>query len=398
MSRKNRTSVLQNSALGFMPRVKVNTKQKHRTGRKSFRQLLCQILCLLLVFSILTNTVPAAPQTIIGTAGEIIQDVRFGFLSSNLAANFPQWLVGAFLSSKGKSENNQIDRVKIFPGSVTVKKGKLLVLSAVGYNSENEPLSGIEFNWRMRDSQNRFAPRRFHGGKFKSSLTGTFIVTAKGRGREAEVTVIVTPDATQGQNRAAQDENSSIEVSSRSNKSSKQSESETVVKEETNEQDSDGTSPEIEMALPDANGWDNTNWQSADDPGNQPGNPPGTPADDGAGNGNFQLSAPIISLPGRGIDLALNLNYNSRLWNKSGSQLTYDIDRGFPGPGWSLGFGSGTNNNDYSTERSNQQTVFIPDTRCLDGRFSFFRRNNCYEWLNAGDYQFFFSELAARSL
>ncbi len=40
-----------------------------------------------------------------------------------------------------------------------------------------------------------------------------------------------------------------------------------------------------------------------------------------------------------GIDLALNLNYNSRLWNKSGSQLTYDIDRGFPGPGWSLGFG-----------------------------------------------------------
>lgn len=37
--------------------------------------------------------------------------------------------------------------------------------------------------------------------------------------------------------------------------------------------------------------------------------------------------------------MALNLNYNSRLWNKSGSQLNYDIDRGFPSPGWSLGFG-----------------------------------------------------------
>ena len=37
--------------------------------------------------------------------------------------------------------------------------------------------------------------------------------------------------------------------------------------------------------------------------------------------------------------MALNLHYNSRLWNKSGSELTYDIDRGFPAPGWSLGFG-----------------------------------------------------------
>ncbi|MBA2749896.1 MAG: RHS repeat-associated core domain-containing protein [Tatlockia sp.] len=339
MSRKNRTSVLQNIAPGFMPRVKVNTKQKHRTGRKSFQQLLSQLLCLLIVFSILTNTVPAAPQTIIGTAGEIAQDVRFGFLSSNSATNFPQWFAGAFLLSKSPNENNRIDRVQIYPGSVTVKQGKLLVLSAVGYNSENEPLSGIEFDWRMRDSQNRFAPRRFHGGKFKSSLAGTFIITAKSRGREAEVTVIVTPDATPGQNRATQAETSSIEVSSRSNKSSVQSESETLVKEEINEQDSGGTPSKIEMALPDVNGWNNTNWQSAGDPGNQTGNPPGTPAADGAGTGNFQLSAPIISLPGRGIDLALNLNYNSRLWNKSGSELTYDIDRGFPGPGWSLGFG-----------------------------------------------------------
>ncbi|MBO0223064.1 hypothetical protein J0689_27675, partial [Vibrio parahaemolyticus] len=34
-----------------------------------------------------------------------------------------------------------------------------------------------------------------------------------------------------------------------------------------------------------------------------------------------------------------NLNYNSRVWNKSGNELTYDIDVGQPAPGWSLGFG-----------------------------------------------------------
>lgn len=86
-------------------------------------------------------------------------------------------------------------------------------------------------------------------------------------------------------------------------------------------------------------GWDDTNWLSADDPGNLPGNPPGMPMDGGAGNGNFQFSAPVVSLPGRGIDVALNLNYNSRVWNKSGSSISFDVDWDEPAPGWNLGFG-----------------------------------------------------------
>ncbi|MBA2347394.1 MAG: RHS repeat protein, partial [Solirubrobacterales bacterium] len=86
-------------------------------------------------------------------------------------------------------------------------------------------------------------------------------------------------------------------------------------------------------------GWNDGNWQSSGNPGNQPGNPPGSPEDGGAGSGNFQVSAPVLSLPGRGIDLDLKLYYNSRLWNKSGSEVKYDIDRGAPAPGWSLGFG-----------------------------------------------------------
>ena len=90
---------------------------------------------------------------------------------------------------------------------------------------------------------------------------------------------------------------------------------------------------------PDEDGWGNDNWWLADDPGNQTGNPPGTSPDAGAGNGNFQLSAPVVALPGRGIDLNLSLYYNSRLWTKSGNKMIYDADKGFPAPGWSLGFG-----------------------------------------------------------
>src|SRR5207249_3665394 len=86
-------------------------------------------------------------------------------------------------------------------------------------------------------------------------------------------------------------------------------------------------------------GWDDTNYWSADKPENRVGDPPGAAADGGAGSGNFQFAAPILSLPGRGINISLGLAYNSRLWNKAGSQVSYDNDRGWPAPGFSLGFG-----------------------------------------------------------
>lgn len=86
-------------------------------------------------------------------------------------------------------------------------------------------------------------------------------------------------------------------------------------------------------------GWDDTNYWSADKPENRVGDPPGVSADGGAGSGNFQFAAPILSLPGRGINISLGLAYNSRLWNKAGSQISYDNDRGWPAPGFSLGFG-----------------------------------------------------------
>ena len=87
-------------------------------------------------------------------------------------------------------------------------------------------------------------------------------------------------------------------------------------------------------------GWNGDNWWTADDPINQVGNTPGSAPASGAGNGNFQLAAPVVSLPGRaGLDVNLALVYNSRLWSKAGSWMMYDSDKGNPAPGWSLGFG-----------------------------------------------------------
>lgn len=54
---------------------------------------------------------------------------------------------------------------------------------------------------------------------------------------------------------------------------------------------------------------------------------------------NFNWSVPLIELPGRsGLDLGLSLSYNSLVWTKGVSTISFDDDRGFPSPGFRLGF------------------------------------------------------------
>ncbi|HXS00122.1 MAG TPA: fibronectin type III domain-containing protein [Pyrinomonadaceae bacterium] len=55
-------------------------------------------------------------------------------------------------------------------------------------------------------------------------------------------------------------------------------------------------------------------------------------------NANWNL--PLVNLPGRaGLNLGLKLSYNSLVWTKVGnSTMSFDDDRGFPAPGFRLGF------------------------------------------------------------
>lgn len=54
---------------------------------------------------------------------------------------------------------------------------------------------------------------------------------------------------------------------------------------------------------------------------------------------NFNWSIPLVGLKGRaGLDLGLSLSYNSLVWTKSGSSISFDDDQGFPAPGFRLGF------------------------------------------------------------
>ena len=64
-----------------------------------------------------------------------------------------------------------------------------------------------------------------------------------------------------------------------------------------------------------------------------------------AGSSNFTFGLPLLNLPGRGgLDVSLVMSYNSRLWNKSitsngTTHMSYDVDNGWPAPGFRLGYG-----------------------------------------------------------
>lgn len=54
---------------------------------------------------------------------------------------------------------------------------------------------------------------------------------------------------------------------------------------------------------------------------------------------NFNWNMPLLNLPGRaGMDLGLALSYNSLVWTKAGNLIAFDLDNGYPAPGFRLGF------------------------------------------------------------
>jgi len=149
------------------------------------------------------------------------------------------------------------------------------------------------------------------------------------------------PQTTQGRSSAAKENPDSNESKNLSGPSAENSQGIEKVYKNLDEREVNQDAERL-LALmrpADEDGWNGSNWYTADDPGNATGRPAGAAPDAGTGNGNFTFSAPVLSLPGRGIDVSLALVYNSRLWSKSGTEMTYDSDKGWPAPGWSLGFG-----------------------------------------------------------
>jgi RHS repeat-associated protein len=267
------------------------------------------------------STPAAVPTAIAVIAKESSVSLAFWLHASGLASLIQGLGAGKARPQEKQSDRNaKVSRIQIFPGDVTIGLGDQVSFSAVAYDRNDTAVGGVKFKWSGKSSVPDRGVRLSQRGSFVATTPGSFSIEAEGAGKTGEVTVTVLPGVTRNTKLAPI---STREVSSR-----------------------DLPSKNVEaqkagdfLPLLPGDGWGDSNHWSADDPENRVGNPPGAPMDEGAGSGNFQIAAPVLSLPGRGIDVSLALAYNSRLWNRAGSQISFDLDRGWPAPGWSLGFG-----------------------------------------------------------
>lgn len=95
---------------------------------------------------------------------------------------------------------------------------------------------------------------------------------------------------------------------------------------------------------------------------------------------NYNWGIPLVSLPGRaGMNLDLGLSLNSLVWTKSGGNIHFNLDNGFPSPGFHLGLpelGTGFYNNETEIRAI---VVTMPSGGRLEFRENKVLGNNIYE-------------------
>ncbi|MGE3467132.1 MAG: hypothetical protein AB7J13_09375, partial [Pyrinomonadaceae bacterium] len=266
--------------------------------------------------------------------------------------------------------SRQIDRIVIKPGNRSVLRGETVNFLAVAYSGD-EPVQGTRFEWSIVPREGGEEVRLL-SSVFQARRAGEFVVRASAGGRQGQATLSIRVDsdyaagapirkpenerteAERAQIARWRAEGSLIERSYDSRNiypvinPTEMGGERSLAAEQTKGGPSDPTDAELNEAtnstatpffLAEPLLWDSGNWSVADDRANWVGRPIGAAKDARAGNGNFLLSAPAVSLPGRGIDINLNLNYNSRVWSIAGGGMLFNADSGYPAPGWSLGFG-----------------------------------------------------------
>jgi len=313
-----------------------------------------------LILCLLSTSTPAAPQTIVALAKESRISFAFWFRASGLA-KLIQGQGNANGQEKQSDRDAKVSRIQIFPGDLTVQLDQRVHFSALSYTADGSPVSGVTIKWSLQAEGRKGVGSISPQGEFRAFSAGKVKIIAEGGLQKAQADIIVPdgqrlprstdrPDGVRavsnrkppsgiGDNRSKSSPKDGSQQSSRKQQTTQDSEARTLVKSRKKTTFAHTRSTAAAMPLLPGDGWNDDNYPSSSDPRNDVGSPPGAPLDGGAGSGNFQFAAPILGLPGRGISIALGAAYNSRVWNKSGNQINFDIDRGWPAPGFSLGFG-----------------------------------------------------------
>ena len=249
--------------------------------------------------------------------------------------------------------NARVAKLEIFPKDITLRRGEPVAFMVAGYDIKNNPIgSSFRVAWSGWNESTLEQVDAIETGNFSSTLDGSYRIRASLNGLVAETRVTVSGARLASMGQSVEQSVGTIVVSSRDLPQPPKSSSSTAPPPRTRDRIAKNLSSRFATRFAPAgikaaprllpNGdcpycFNSDNFTTADDPGKQRGNPTGHAPDGGAGSANFQIAAPVLGLDGRGLDLNLGMVYNSRLWHKANSDITFNID-GEAVPGWSLGF------------------------------------------------------------
>jgi RHS repeat-associated protein len=249
-----------------------------------------------------------------------------------------------------QDRERKVARIKIFPGDVELKTGEQVIFNAVAFDHEDNLLSGLDVKWDALDEVKNQPLTVATPGTFVSGVPGKFIVTAEIAGRKERVKITVTGEPRRANIKSRTEETKSSGESRRvgSLRAPVSGDQKRIASRGKRagapalpaplRASSTPMAAHPALLMHDDTGWNITNNDTAFCSGCERGHVTGRPVDGGVGSANFQFSAPGVILDGRGIDLSLLFNYNSRVWHKAGNEITQNIDRDAIA-GWMFGFG-----------------------------------------------------------
>lgn len=339
---------------------------------------------LLIIFALLSPTSTMAGQAALAFISRNYSTGPLTSATATLAVLFRSLLIKPQSTGKGMPADTQphsprmlvqptltmadrktsVARLETTPRSeITLESEQPFIFSAIPMTSSDEAIQGLAAQWQSSNPQ---IVSIQGNGEATAGSPGLAQITASIDNKQASILVNVVPrtggpfggkkptstrSETGAGSFAPQHKDSSFELALHRKRASKVSKSGADAGKEMM------TFTPKPLRSPDDDPLPDTETKSLYTPVNKVGHPKGrtemsamtvAAATSNSGetplSSNFNFAVPVANLPGRGLDVSLSLAYNSRLWHLSqtpsgGNQLTYDVDSGWPAPGFRLGFG-----------------------------------------------------------
>lgn len=271
---------------------------KHKLGprRQRFGLIMRQVICSLLIACLLGVSTPAAIETAV-TSGTTI------YRNSLLSFKLVDWSILTSLFNRQRGQKRslqdrlaQVAKIEINASGERFIIGKRIPLYATALDQYEKPVGGVNFDWEITDPNGN--PIEIDNNVFSSDIPGVYAVTVRSGAVSATGTFELFDFAAFSEL-------------------------------------SPDKKPEESNLIPYFDEWMVDNIHHARRMRNLRGNVPAKPK----GKTNFAISAPVLSIPGRGLNVDLGLHYNSQVWSKLDQDVSYDMDKDVLSPGWSMGFG-----------------------------------------------------------